>query len=149
SGPLQDAGVTLEQTTVVSSTWGAWKRAHPETRIVAQDGGIGREYELDPLGGRDDGGPIFPIGSSDPRLPVHVQVVGVIAEDGQAVAFDANDARDALAAGETVAEGGIELFADGGGLRARAVGGDELPAHEAFWFAWSQFNPETELWARG
>ncbi|MGH3109504.1 MAG: DUF3179 domain-containing (seleno)protein, partial [Gaiellaceae bacterium] len=147
SGPLQDAGVTLEQTTVVSSTWGAWKRAHPETRIVAQDGGIGRAYELDPLGGRDDGGPIFPIGDTDPRLPVHVEVVGVVGEDGRAVAFVADDARAALAAGEKVAAGGVELFVDGGGLRARS-GGDELPAHQAFWFAWSQFNPETELWTR-
>ena len=43
SGPLQAAGVTLGQTTVVTSTWGAWKRAHPTTRIVAEDGGIGRE----------------------------------------------------------------------------------------------------------
>ncbi|MBA2632243.1 MAG: DUF3179 domain-containing protein, partial [Chloroflexi bacterium] len=25
-------------------------------------------------------------------------------------------------------------------------GGEELPAHEAFWFAWSQFHPETLVW---
>ena len=25
--------------------------------------------------------------------------------------------------------------------------GDELTAHEAFWFAWSQFHPETMVWA--
>jgi hypothetical protein len=25
-------------------------------------------------------------------------------------------------------------------------GGDELPAHQAFWFAWSQFHPETVVW---
>ncbi|MDQ3067448.1 MAG: DUF3179 domain-containing protein, partial [Actinomycetota bacterium] len=32
SGPLQAAGVVLPQATVVSSTWGAWKRAHTSTR---------------------------------------------------------------------------------------------------------------------
>ncbi len=146
SGPLQDAGVVLEQVTVASSTWGAWKRAHPETKIVAQDGGIGRTYEEDPLRGRDDNGPIFPIGDVDPRLPVQVEVVGVIDPEGRPVAFPVDRARAALAAGDTVALAGVELVADGGGFRARSGGGEELPAHQAFWFAWSQFHPDTALW---
>ena len=146
SGPLQDAGVVLEQVTVVSSTWGEWKRAHPRTRIVAKDGGIGRTYEEDPLHGRDDDGPIFPIGDADPRLPVQVEVVGVIDPEGRPVAFAADRARTALKSGDAVALAGVELVADGGGLRARSSGGEELPAHEAFWFAWSQFHPDTALW---
>ena len=146
SGPLQDAGVRLDQVTVVTSSWGAWKRAHPNTKIVAEDGGIGRVYEDDPLQGRDDDGPIFPIGDVDPRLPVQADVVGVIAPGGKPVAFPAEDARDALAAGRKVAVAGVELVADGGGLRARVPGGRELPAHQAFWFAWSQFHPKTALW---
>jgi hypothetical protein len=146
SGPLQEAKVVLPQVTVVTSTWGAWKAAHPGTEIVAQDGGVGREYPDDPLGGRDDDGPIFPVGDVDPRLPVQAQVVGVIAPGGEPVAFPADNARDALAAGRRVAAGGVELVADGGGMRARARGGKGLPTHQAFWFAWSQFHPSTKLW---
>ncbi len=146
SGPLQDAGVVLRQVTVVSSTWGEWKRAHPETKIVAEDGGIGRSYDEDPLRGRDDDGPIFPIGDVDPRLPVQVEVVGVIDQKGRPVAFPADRARTALAAGDEVALAGVELVADAGGLRARSSSGQELPAHQAFWFAWSQFHPDTALW---
>ena len=71
SGPLGDQGVSLEETTVVRSTWGDWKAQHPDTKIVARDGGIGRSYELDPLGGRDDDGPIFPVGPVDERLAAH------------------------------------------------------------------------------
>jgi hypothetical protein len=148
SGPLQDAGVVLDQATVVTSSWGAWKKAHPHTKIVAEDGGIGREYEDDPLGGRDDDGPIFPVGDVDPRLPVQTQIVGVIAPGGEPVAFPADEARDALAGGREVAAGGVELVADGGGMRARSRGGKELPTHQAFWFAWSQFHPGTTLWTR-
>jgi Protein of unknown function (DUF3179) len=149
SGPLREAGIELEQVTVVTTTWGEWKRAHPETRIVARDGGIGRVYEDDPLHGRDDDGPIFPIGDADPRLPVHVEVVGVVAPDGRPVAFVADRARAALADGTEVAAGGVELVLDGGGLRAYTAGGRELPAHQAFWFAWSQFHPGTDLWRGG
>jgi hypothetical protein len=146
SGPLRRAGVVLDQVTVVTSTWGAWKEDHPRTRIVAQDGGVGRVYEDDPLRGRDDDGPIFPVGDVDPRLPVQAQVVGVIAPGRRPIAFPADEARDALAAGRTVASGGVELVADGGGMRARTRGGTELPTHQAFWFAWSQFHPQTTLW---
>jgi hypothetical protein len=144
SGPLRKAGVQLEGVTVVTSTWGAWKDAHPETTIVAHDGGIGREYPADPLQGRDDNGPIFPIGSVDPRLPVQEHVVGVVVEDGAAIAFPVESARTALRAGEQVELGGVELELDGDGLRARAG----VASHQAFWFAWSQFHPETAVWFR-
>ncbi len=146
SGPLRDAKVELDQTSVVAGTWGEWKGAYPHTSIVARDGGIGREYPADPLGGRDDRGPIFPTGPVDPRLPVQAQVAGVIAPDGTAIAFPADQARARLVAGKRVALGDIELVADGGGLRAREQGGAELPAHQAFWFAWSQFHPQTKVW---
>jgi len=145
SGPLQEKGVKLQETTVVTSTWGAWKRAHPGTRIIARDGGIGRAYPADPLGGRDADGPIFPVGRVDPRLPAQAAVVGVIGPRGP-VAFPVEQARAALARGRTVAAGGVEVVGDGDGLRARRSGDGELPAHEAFWFAWSQFHPETVVW---
>ena len=54
SGPLREAGVELEQLTVVTSLWGDWKAANPDTMIVAEGGGIGRFYADNPLGGRDD-----------------------------------------------------------------------------------------------
>jgi Protein of unknown function (DUF3179) len=147
SGPLREAGVSLEQITVVTSTWGAWKDGHPRTTIVARDGGIGRSYPLDPLQGRDEGGPIFPVGDVDPRLPVQEQVVGVIARDGTPVAFPAAAARGALRAGKPVELKGIRLELDGDGLRAVFGNGAEAVSHQAFWFAWSQFHPRSALWA--
>ena len=149
SGPLQDQGIVLEETTVVRTTWREWKLAHPDTTIIAEDGGIGRSYELDPLQGRDDNGPIFPIGPADDRLGVQELVVGVITADETPVAFPADSARAALAAGETVTSTGVQLIDDGGGLRAiDAATGASVPSHEAFWFAWSQFHPTTDLWKR-
>jgi len=134
SGRLLDARVTLKQTTVVAGSWGEWKQAHPDTKIVAEDGGIGRDYDDDPLGGRDDDGPIFP--------------VGVVPPGGEPVAFAVDAARAALADGRDVTAGGVEVVADAGGLRVRTRAGKDLPAHQAFWFAWSQFNPGTRLWTR-
>jgi hypothetical protein len=146
SGPLRKAGVRLKEITVVTSTWKAWRTDHPKTTIVARDGGIGAQYPLDPLQGRDDNGPIFPVGDVDPRLAVQEQVVGVIAPDGTPVAFPAAAARDALKAGREVKLAGVRLELDGDGLRAAHENGAELVSHQAFWFAWSQFHPGTAVW---
>lgn len=143
SGSLQ--GLELEMVTVRTSTWGDWKATHPNTTIVARDGGIGRSYDLDPLQGRDDGGPIFPIGDVDPRLRVQEQVLGVITPDGVAVAFPVAAARAALDEGRGVTLAGVTVLTDGAGLSAD-FSGMPLPSHQAFWFAWSQFHPATVVW---
>ena len=145
SGPLREKGVVLNQATVVTTTWGEWKAAHPDTTIIAEDGGIDRTYPLDPLRGRDDHGPIFPIGGVDGRLGAQYQVFGVV-HDGTPVAFPVMTAAGALKDGETVELAGVSLRLDGSGVRAVDAAGDEIPGHQAFWFAWSQFMPDTLLW---
>ena len=147
SGPLHRANVSLPQATVVVSTWAAWRKAYPNTTILAEDGGVGRRYPADPLRGRDDQGPIFPVGPVDARLGVHDVVLGVIAPDGKLLAFSRAAAQLALKAGEPVRLVGVTVRADADGLRA-FTGDTETPSHEAFWFAWSQFRPGTLLWQR-
>lgn len=148
SGAPRLARVQLTPLPVVASTWGAWKRAHPETTIVAEDGGIGMQYDPDPLAGRDDAGPIFPVGAVDPRLKPMARVLGVLATDGRPLAFDFAAARAALEAGALVRLGDVRLELAGSGLLARDGSGSALPSHAAFWFAWSQFHPTTERWRR-
>lgn len=144
SGPLAAAGVTLEQVSVVASTWGDWKESHPETRIIAEDGGIARTYVEDPLGGRDAAGPIFPAGDVDPRLLSQDKVVGVVRADGTPVAFPVIETRAALAAGPIEFAGLTVRLEDS--IRVYDSVGDELVSHESFWFAWSQFHEGTLLW---
>ncbi len=146
SGPLAEAGVSFNQASVVTSTWGEWKAAHPDTTIVAEDGGLGRSYELDPLGGRDDNGPIFPIGAVDLRLPVQEPILGVRTLQGDPIAFHVATAREILEAGDRVVAEDIELLLDGDGIRAVRADGSDAAGHQSFWFAWSQFWPRTQLW---
>ncbi len=147
TGELRDNRVVLEQASVVTATWGEWRAAHPETTIVTADAGRGRTYPLDPLQGRDDDGPIFPIGSVDPRLDEQEPVLGVIGRSGRAVAFPVREVRAALDRAETVSLDGIDVVEDADGLRARRSDGGDASGHQAFWFAWSQFHPDTLLWS--
>jgi hypothetical protein len=119
--------------------------SHPGTRILAEDGGIGRSYDDDPLGGRDDGGPIFPVGEVDDRLPIQETVVGVVTEDGVAIAFPRNATMAELASGSIDFQGVTARLEDG--IRVYDSAGAEIPSHEAFWFAWSQFHAGTLVWA--
>ncbi|MEM6757856.1 MAG: DUF3179 domain-containing (seleno)protein [Pseudomonadota bacterium] len=145
TGPLLEQGITLPQATVVTSDWGTWKAAHPQTTVLVERLALGRDFDF--RSGRDAQGPIFPIGDVDPRLPVQADVVGVIAPSGAPVAFDRGTALLALRAGETVTTQGVQLALDAGGLRATTADQSPLPSHEAFWFAWSQFHPGTALWS--
>jgi hypothetical protein len=146
TGPLRERGIALKETTVVTSTWADWKEAHPDTTILAEDGGLGRTYSLDPLRGRDDDGPIFPIGDVDSRLPVQAEVVGVITPDGIPIAFPVDQLENELAATTSITAEGVTISRDGGGFIATLPDKTPLAAHQSFWFAWSQFHPDTKVW---
>jgi hypothetical protein len=152
TGPLRDAGVSLEPVPLAVTTWAEWHAEHPGTDVVDLPDDRGTELGLETYSGdlferRDAAGPIFPTGERDERLDPQTRVLGVTTPRGVAVAFPVDEARAALEAGVPVRAGGVEVVRDRGGLVARPEGGGpELPAHEAFWFAWSQFRADTLLW---
>jgi len=145
SGPLLEAGIELRQHSVITTTWGQWKAEHPDTTVLHVDEALGRPNN-DLRNTRDADGPIFPIGDVDPRLPVQEDVLGLLTETGEPIAFHVASAINALQRGETISVEGINVVLDGGGVKAIDDAGSDLGGHQAFWFAWSQFHPETELW---
>jgi len=147
TGPLAEIGLQLEQTAVITTRWGDWKDAHPETTVLIEELALGRDFDF--RDNRDAGGPIFPVGNVDPRLPVHEDVIGVITASGQAVAFQRSTTFIALQNGDEIEFENIRLEIAAGGIKAvDANDGSDLGSHQAFWFAWSQFYPDTVLWSR-
>ena len=144
TGPLAEKGVALEQASVVTSEWGAWKAAHPETTVLAEELALGRDFDF--RNGRDADGPIFPVGDVDPRLPVHEDVIGIVTASGTPVAFQRSAAMVALQRGAKISVENVRLVLDAGGIKAVDADGSDLGSHQAFWFAWSQFHPDTVLW---
>ncbi len=147
TGPMLEAGVKLPQVSVVTTTWGAWKAEHPSTTILGEGLDFDNPNGFDPLRGRDDNGPIFPIGDVDPRLPVSEPVLGVVSpKSGNPIAFHVALAIATLQNGDSVEYDGVRLVRSGSGLRAIHANGHDLGGHQAFWFAWSQFHPDTVIW---
>ena len=144
TGPLATKGIKLKQASVVTTDWGTWKREHPQTTVLVESLALGRDFDF--RNNRDADGPIFPVGDVDPRLPVHEDIVGVTRQSGPPVAFQRSKAMAALSNGETIVVDNIQLVLDAGGIRAIDKNGADLGSHQAFWFAWSQFYPDTILW---
>lgn len=145
TGPLAQIDLKLDPVTVITSDWGTWRATYPDTTVLVEALALGRDYNLRET--RDARGPIFPIGDVDPRLPVHEDIIGVIAADGTPIAFPRTTAIAALRSGQGVAFKDVELVLSAGGLRAIGLDQQDLPSHEAFWFAWSQFHSNTDLWS--
>jgi len=43
-GPLADQGIRLKRRSVVTTTWGEWRRRHPRTQALSLETGYGRDY---------------------------------------------------------------------------------------------------------
>ena len=145
TGPLAEKGLKLKQASVVTTDWGRWKKAHPNTTVLVEALALGRDFDF--RNNRDANGPIFPVGDVDPRLPVHEDIIGVVTASGKPIAFQRSKAMAALLGGNEVVYENIRLKLDGGGVKAVGTDGSDLGSHQAFWFAWSQFHPKTELWS--
>ena len=144
TGPLAEKGVKLDQASVVTTTWGEWKESYPETTVLEERLALGRDFDF--RNGRDAKGPIFPIGDVDPRLPVQEDVLGIVTASGTPIAFHVASLINVLDAGEKVEFENTQIVLAAGGVKAIDKDGKDLGTHQAFWFAWSQFYPETLLW---
>ena len=144
TGPLAVIGLQLEQTTVITTTWRDWKSTYPNSTVLVEALALGRNFDF--RNGRDADGPIFPIGDVDLRLPVHEDIIGAITSSGKPVAFPRATALLALQDGYQITFENVRLILDAGGIKTINLDGTDIASHQAFWFAWAQFYPETELW---
>ena len=128
----------------VQTTWSAWKKAHPQTRVLKKSEEIlssrYERYFADP----DRAGMFRTMWLKD-RMSAKALVHGLI------------DGPHAVAVTDKALKPGDELVVDlagndvrvvrdaDGGVRAFAADGGELLVRTAFWFAWSTFYPNTAV----
>lgn len=72
------AGRELERIPIDHTTWGVWKRIHPETKVLSLNTGHTRAYGSDPYGGYYQSSQIwFPVDHTDNRLHPKELVYGL------------------------------------------------------------------------
>ncbi len=82
-GPLADKDIELERLSVVTSTWGEWKRRHPDSTVLSLDTGHQRDYSegraYKEYFGTDK--LMFNVPKLDRRLPNKTEVLALIFPD--------------------------------------------------------------------
>jgi len=198
AGPLVGTGMRLELLPVVTTTWGEWLAAHPDTTVLAQETGLypGRFYESEwdarsiYFNYRETPLTMFPVWRASDELSTKGQVIG-LRVNGEAKAYPLDALRtdtvvnDELGGQPLVVvtvgsigsrayergdrsfileEGGNgeeTLLTDNDGLLWRveeaalvriddpSVQLPRIPTHNAYWFGWYSFYPETAVYRAG
>ena len=117
-GPLVGSGLKLKPMPIVTTTWGDWRRRHPETRVLAIDTGFARDYSegaaYADYFGTDD--LMFDVSRHDGRLANKAEVL-VLRELGGASVGDARAAPPyAIAVDFLATEPVFHLAVDGSNL---------------------------------
>jgi hypothetical protein len=142
-------GSTLELLPLVHTTWGRWRRESPRGLVLSRETGHERDYDRDPYRiYASDPGAMFPVSHRDPRLPEKQLVLG-IEEGGAATAFPLSALEEGprpVRARVGSRDVFVYWFRDSWTAFATDLKGRRIPATIAYWFAWSAFHPDTQVW---
>jgi hypothetical protein len=149
TGPKTERALTAIP--AVETTWGRWRRLHPDTRVLSVETGHRRDYNRNPYAEYESApGTMFSTQAVDTRVFVKERVLGIVV-DGIARAYPLRHL--GTLAGplhDHVGGADVTIRFDAETRSAEAfVDGRQLPAVVAYWFAWSAFHPGTELWSGG
>lgn len=150
AGTMTGTPLTLLPST--HTTWGAWKRTHPETLVLTTDTGYNRDYQRDPYAHYYESRELmFEVPLTDARYHPKEQVVG-IEIGGRAKAYPFSElSRAETPVTDTVGGQVIRVLFDAASRTAtiQDEAGEELPSVVGFWFAWYAFHPGTEVFTAG
>ena len=141
-------GTRLQLIPSTQTTWGAWKKKHPDTLVLSTRTGYDRNYERDPYEGYDTSrGVFFPVGKIDRRYHPKEQVLGVELA-GKAKAYPFSElARVKSPFKDKVGKKTVYVVYDSKSRTAmvKDEAGKELPSVVGFWFAWHAFHKDTQV----
>ena len=125
-GPLVGKGIELALGSVVTTTWGEWKRRHPQTTVLSLDTGHNRDYG-EGVAYRDYFATdelMFPVPESDRRLDNKDDVFALVGKDGQALALSSRFLKKNRLHHETLSGEELVILTDRSGAhRAYRTGG--------------------------
>ncbi len=142
------AGQKLRHLFLEHTTWGEWRRTHPETQVLSTKTGFQRDYNRDPYfgyGQRVD--LMFPTQNMDSRFHPKDWVIGVeVGGVTKAYAFVELRKGSGIVRDEVNGRPIIVRF----NKEARTASvtdptGQPIPSVMAYWFAWYAFHPNKQV----
>ncbi len=144
-GPLVGKGIQLEILPIVTTTWGEWRREHPDTSVLSLDTGFRRDYSEGAAyaGYFSTDAPMFQVPRLDGRLRVTTSAGAnlIYAATGHRFEPGSDDDHVIDESGRTW-EVGEDALHEINASHTRLI---RVPAHRAFWFGWYAQHPDTVL----
>ena len=142
------SGVQLKQLPLAHTTWKAWKKKYPDTRVLSTQTGFSRNYNSNPYQGYEKSRQLyFNVNQKAPELyHPKEQVIGIEINDVfKAYPFVELNKSDQSIIHDVIGNQKISVHWDqsnqsGTVLDAKGI---EIPTIQLFWFAWYAFHPET------
>lgn len=138
AGPMK--GRRLDEVPSELTTWGEWKRRHPDTLVLSKPPLSGSPYDdyfADPkrIGVRGSTNP-------DPRLPGKELVIG-LERNGRFAAIPLSLVeKRAVVEAEAL---GVPLVITTEGAHEGTAGGPRVSSKIVYWAIWARFHPTTEV----
>ena len=148
TGPM--TGTRLQPVFLVHTTWGEWRREHPDTKVLSDRTGYDRDYERDPYAEyRRSRGLWFAVQKSSAHFHPKEWVLGVVI-GGAAKAYAFSDLTGQPSVfTDRVKEVPIQVHFHSESRNAFVTDmqGEPIPSVVGFWFAWYAFYPETMIYS--
>ena len=147
AGPL--VGEELAMVPTSNTTWQDWRKRNPNTLVLSQETGFGRNYERNPYPGYEKSRDLyFEVENKDSRFHPKETVIGIeINGEFKAYPFSELAKANKIKIEDQFQGEQLVVHFDKQNQSARVENqkGEELPALSTFWFAWYAFHPETAV----
>jgi len=146
SGPLAGHSLNHMTTGWALTAWDRWRQAHPDTSVLSLQTGHRRDYSRSPYKAYFEHDRLmFPVPGVKPKLPNKEPVIGIRVGE-KAKAYPLREIRKAGGViKDNIADQPITIEADDNGVSVSQAPDGAQVVH-TFWFTWSAFWPDTELY---
>lgn len=143
-------GTSLTMVAVAHTSWADWRSRYPQTLVLSTRTGYSRDYTRNPYDGYEvSEATYFPVANKNNRYHPKELVLG-LEIDGVFKAYPFVElAKTGGSFRDQVGGSPVQVEFDAAHRTGRVLNADgvEIPTVIAFWFAWTAFHPETEIYA--
>ncbi len=146
----RESGRQLEAIPTEVTTWADWKARHPNTKVLSENTGYDRNYDIDPYYSITASERLmFPVGASNEIMPLRERVVGVErygafkAYPFSVMTYEGTTTITDELMGEVIQ---VHFNPEAQSARVTTADGRELPSVTTYWFSWFAFYPDTEVY---
>jgi len=147
-GPAARRNETLQVVDIATTTFGQWKKEHPETQVLSRDTGYTRNYDQYPYGTYEQDDQVyFGVKNLNRKLQIKTVVYGIEA-NGVAKAYPKSSIDTKQIIQDTIGNIPIKIQETPAGevIVTNLKTNQQITPLRVFWFAWAAFHPDTLLY---